>query len=442
MAWQKDQDARLRDEVWRTWLDNGLGVFVMRKPGFHKRYAVFSTRYGSIDNRFRRHDRPDVIEVPDGIAHFLEHQLFEDESGHVFNAFADLGASVNAYTSHVMTSYLFSATDNFPQAFDRLLDFVQAPHFTEAGVQKEIGIIEQEIRMYQDQPRHRLWMNLLQALYHVHPVRIDIAGTPESIRRITADTLQLCYDTFYHPSNMAVFVVGDVDPDAVLQQVADDMAGRNYRFRPPVERLFDPEPESVAEARVEEKMAAARPLYALGFKDAEAVRAGGGGGEAAGRRAALEALRREVTASLALSAALGRSSALYQELYDADLIDDGFGARHQAGSNFGHTVMAGETRDPHELHDRLTAGLERLRRDGIPEGEIRRAQRQGVGEFVQMFDSLEFIANGFLFYHFNGTSLFEYMQVLEQVTPDEVNARFTEHLRPEAAAVSIVWPKS
>src|SRR5690606_29900596 len=163
-----------------------------------------------------------------------------------------------------------------------------------------------------------------------------------------------------HPSNMAVFVVGDVDPDAVLQQVADDMAGRNYRFRPPVERLFDPEPESVAEARVEEKLAAARPLYALGFKDTEAVRAGEGGGEAG---------RRDVTASLALSAALGRSSGLDEELYDADWIDDGFGARHQAGPNFGRTVMAGETRDPHELHDRLTAGLERLRRDGIPEGE-------------------------------------------------------------------------
>ena len=242
MRWQVVQDPRLRDRVMHTRLDNGLGVFVMPKPGFHKRYAVFSTHYGSIDNRFRRPDRPDVIEVPDGIAHFLEHQLFEDESGHVFNAFADLGASVNVYTSHTMTSYLFSTTDNFPQAFQRLLDFVQKPHFTPAGVEKEVGIIEQEIQMYQDQPRHRLVMNLLQALYHVHPVRIDIAGTPESIRAITAETLYTCYDTFYHPSNMAVFVVGDVDPDAVLMQVRDDMAARDYTFREPVERLFEREP--------------------------------------------------------------------------------------------------------------------------------------------------------------------------------------------------------
>src|SRR5690606_17846313 len=243
MAWTVLRDERLQEQVYQARLDNGLGVFVMPKPGFHKKYAVFSTRYGSVDNRFRRPDRDEVIQVPDGIAHFLEHQLFQDASGHVFNAFADLGASVNAYTSYTMTSYLFSTTDNFPQAFDKLLDFVQAPHFTEAGVRKEIGIIEQEIRMYQDFPRHRLSQNLLQALYHVHPVRIDIAGTVESIREITADTLQLCYDTFYHPSNMAVLVVGDVEPDAVLQQVLDDMAGRRYSFRPPVQRLFDPEPE-------------------------------------------------------------------------------------------------------------------------------------------------------------------------------------------------------
>lgn len=428
MAWTVLRDERLQEQVYQARLDNGLGVFVMPKPGFHKKYAVFSTRYGSVDNRFRRPDRDEVIQVPDGIAHFLEHQLFQDASGHVFNAFADLGAAVNAYTSYTMTSYLFSTTDNFPQAFDKLLDFVQAPHFTEAGVRKEIGIIEQEIRMYQDFPRHRLSQNLLQALYHVHPVRIDIAGTVESIREITADTLQLCYDTFYHPSNMAVLVVGDVEPDAVLQQVLDDMAGRRYSFRPPVQRLFDPEPEDVAQARVETTMAAARPLYAVGFKDTPS-------GDP--QRDLLD----EVTATLALSAALGRSSALYQELYEADLIDDTFSARFVGGGHFAHTIIAGETKDPEELHRRLLAGLERLRERGIPAEDIRRTQRQAVGEFVQLFDSLEFIANSFLYFHFKGVSLFDYMRALAEATPEQVNARLAEHLRPERSAVSIVWPQ-
>src|SRR5690606_2982267 len=231
MAWQTMYSQLLEERVVFTRLPSGLEVFVMPRPGFQKRYAVFSARYGSIDNRFRRPGTGQELEVPDGIAHFLEHQLFEDEEGHVFNSFAALGASVNAYTSHTMTRYPFSTTDNFEAALDRLLDFVQAPHFTPEGVQKEIGIIEQEIRMYQDQPRHRLGMNLLEALYHAHPVRIDIAGTVESIRRIDPETLYACYDTFYHPSNMAVFVVGDVDPEVVLAQVEADVGPRGYAPR-------------------------------------------------------------------------------------------------------------------------------------------------------------------------------------------------------------------
>ena len=186
-------------------------------------------------------------------------------------------------------------------------------------------------------------------------------------------------------------------------------------------------------------MTAARPLYAIGFKDIPAAGAVSQSGNF--RDEVLRRLRTEVTTSLALSAALGRSSALYQELYEADLIDDGFGTRFQSGGNFGHTYMGGETRDPDELHERLMAGLKRLRAEGLPEAEVRRAQRQAVGEFVQLFDSLEFIANGFLFYHFKDTSLFEYMQVLERVTPDEVNERLATHLRAENAAVSIVRPQ-
>lgn len=428
MPWQTLHDERLQETVLHTQLEEGLGVFVMPKPGFHKRYAVFSTNYGSIDSEFRRAGEEQDRAVPDGIAHFLEHQLFEGETGHVFDAFANLGASVNAYTSHTMTSYLFSATDNFEQAFGHLLDFVQKPHFTAAGVNKEVGIIEQEIQMYQDQPRHRLQMNLLQALYHVHPVRIDIAGTSETIRKIDADALQLCYDTFYHPSNMAVFVVGDVDPDAVLQQVREDLAGRNYERRDEVERIFPEEPGAPATRRVEATLRAARPLYALGFKDATIP------------TDPREQLRLDVTTSLVLSTALGRSSELFQELYEADLIDDGFGSRYSVGPRFGHTVIAGETRDPEQLHARLLAGLERLRKDGLNEEDVRRAQRQAAGEFVQLFNSLEFIANSFLYYHFKEVTVFDYMEMLQAVTPEQANERLAAHLRDEQAALSLVVP--
>lgn len=428
MTWQKWHNDLLQETVWHTRLEEGLGVFVMPKPGFHKRYAVFSTNYGSVDSEFRPAEAQAPVGVPDGIAHFLEHQLFESESGHVFDAFANLGASVNAYTSHTMTSYLFSATDNFEAAFAKLLDFVQTPHFTDEGVAKETGIIEQEIQMYQDQPRHRLHMNLLQSLYHAHPVRIDIAGTPETIGRIDKGTLQLCYDTFYHPSNMAVFVVGDEDPDAILEQVRRDVARRGYERRDAVERLFPEEATAPARNRVEETMRAARPLYALGVKEGTVA------------KDPKEQLRIDVTTSLVLSAALGRSSALYQELYEADLIDDGFGARYQSGPGFGHTVVAGETRDPEQLHERLLSGLAKLRKSGLSEGDVRRAQRQAAGEFVQLFDSLEFIANSFLYYHFKQATVFDYMQLLQEVTPEQVNERLREHVRDEQMALSLVLP--
>lgn len=327
-----------------------------------------------------------------------------------------------------MTSYLFSATDRFEDAFAHLLDFVQRPHFTDRGVAKEMGIIEQEIQMYQDQPRHRLQMNLLQALYHVHPIRIDIAGTVETIRRIDPKTLQLCYDTFYHPSNMAIFVVGDVHPERVLQQVKQDVTGRGYEGRGSIERLFPEEPPSPAQHRVEATLRTAQPMYALGFKD-ESV-----------PDDPQKQLRLDVVTSLALTAALGRSSELFQELYDADLVDDGFGARYTIGPRFGHSVIAGETRDPQQLHERLSAGLERLRKEGLKEEDVRRVQRQAAGEFVQLFNSLEFIANSFLYYHFKGVTVFDYMQLLQQVTPAQVNERLAQHFRQEQSALSLVLP--
>src|SRR5690606_38157317 len=215
---------QLDEELTVGTLPNGLEVFVLRKPGFSKKYAVFSTRYGSIDRTFRHPGDGTWHTVPDGIAHFLEHKLFEEEGGNAFDRFAALGASANAYTSYTMTSYLFSCSDHFRENLDILLDYVQEPYFTDENVEKEKGIIEQEIRMYQDHAAYRTMRTLLNCLYHQHPVRIDILGSVESIRRIDKDTLYRCHEAFYHPSNMALFVVGEVDPGEVFELVEADMA--------------------------------------------------------------------------------------------------------------------------------------------------------------------------------------------------------------------------
>lgn len=423
------ENRLLQEKVYTETLESGLKVFVLPKPGFHKKYAVFATRYGSVDSVFAPPGRPEPLAVPDGIAHFLEHKLFEEEYGNVFDKFAELGASANAYTSYTLTSYLFSCTDRFPESFDLLLDFVQRPYFTEENVEKEKGIIEQELRMYEDHPDRCLYINLLEALYHKNPVRLDIGGTVESIRLITKDLLYTCYETFYHPDNMAVFAVGDFDPEAVLAQVRRDAAERGARPQGPIRRFYPEEPTSIREGRVEDELAISRPRYALGFKDPDA----GLAGEAL--------LRRELATNVVLRLCLGRSSTLFNSLYEQGLIDDHFSGRYSGAMQFGHTVIGGETSDPERLHAALVEGVERLCREGVRPGDFERVRRQYIGSFLDAFNSLEFIANSFLSNYFRDISLFDYVEAVDALTLDALNERLHDHFDFGRSAVSVLWPK-
>lgn len=282
--------------------------------------------------------------------------------------------------------------------------------------------------MYQDQAGHRIMLNLLGALYHENPVRIDILGTVDSIYRIDKELLYRCHETFYHPSNMALFVVGDVDPQRVLEQVDRDLQQRGYRPRPPVERFYPHEPLPVKQSRVEDRLNVSRPRYALGFKDDVSGLAG------------RDLLRREVVTELLLATVFGKSSAFYQRLYEEGLIDDRFGARYSCSPLFGFTVIGGETRDPERLDEALREEIQRIRTRGLDPDDIRRLQRREMGDFLRVFNSLEFIANGFLHYHFAGSSLLEYLDVLAEVDVAAVEERLQEHLDLERSAVSIIRP--
>ncbi|HEX6972038.1 MAG TPA: insulinase family protein, partial [Limnochordia bacterium] len=272
-------------------------------------------------------------------------------------------------------------------------------------------------------------INLLQALYHVNPVRIDIGGTVDSIRQITKELLYTCYGTFYHPQNMAVFAVGDFDAEAVLEQVRRDAADRSHARREEISRSYPDEPPGVREHRVEDELVISRPRLALGFKD----RTVGLSGEAL--------LRRELATNVVLRLCLGRSSPLFSRLYDLGLIDDHFSGRYSGAVRFGHTVISGETPDPERLYEELITGLERLRQEGVRRDDFERVRRQYIGSFLDAFNSLEFIANGFLSNHFRGISLFDYVEAVDALTLDELNARLQEHFDRGQAAVSILWPK-
>lgn len=425
------ENRELQESLYHYRISPGMDLYVLPRPGYQKKYAVFSTRFGSIDNCFRVEPEKDLTILPDGVAHFLEHKLFEDEQGNVFDRFAALGASANAYTSFTQTAYLFSCTANFEQNLTQLMDFVQDPYFTDQTVQKEQGIIGQEIKMYEDHPHWQVFFNLLAGLYCEHPVRNDIAGTVESISKITPDLLHRCYNTFYHPSNMALFIIGDINPDDVGSQVEDNMADRNYKPLGTIVRSYPDEPDIINQERTVQELVVSEPIIYVGFKDMVV-------GKLQGR----DLMRREILMELLLDILFGSSEELYNELYREDLIDENFGSEYTAEINYGYSMIGGETSDPEKLYRRIMAAISQVRKTGISKEQFERHRRKVLGGYIRRFNSLEFIANNFLAYRFRGTDLFQLPSVLHETNREEAMALIDENLDPARHAVSIIMPDS
>jgi predicted Zn-dependent peptidase len=416
---------KLQETVWRERMDNGLEVYVLPKPGFAKTYATFTTKFGSIDNRFRP-PGGEEIRVPDGIAHFLEHKMFEEPEGDIFSTFANQGASANAFTSFDRTVYLFSATRLVSENLKTLIDFVQNPYFTDENVEKEKGIIIQEIGMYRDNPDWRVYFGLIEALYVRHPVHIDIAGTAESVRSITKEMLYDCYNAFYHPSNMTLFVVGGVEPQAVMEQVRRNQSSKTFGPGGAIERVFEEEPLRVRNPRVTLELPVSLPKCLFGFKEAPGADQGD------------EAVKRELASKLMLEALLGPSSELYQSLYDDNLISDSFGHEYNTGPGYAFSVIGGETRDPDELQSRVCGALYDAAERGIDPGVFERARRKRIGTFLRMMNSPEAIAGEFTRYRHKGGDLFRLVELYESLTTEDIDARLREHVSPDRLAVSIV----
>ncbi|ANS74060.1 zinc protease [Paenibacillus yonginensis] len=416
---------KLQETLYHEKMENGLEVYVLPKPGFSKTYATFSTKYGSIDNHFKVEGQ-DEVKVPDGIAHFLEHKMFEEPEGDIFSTFASHGASANAFTSFNQTVYLFSATDYVYENIETLVNFVQNPYFTDQNVEKEKGIIGQEINMYQDNPDWRVYFGLIEAFYKVHPVHIDIAGTVESIGTITKETLYTCYNAFYHPSNMLLFVVGGVDPEQVLKRVRDNQAGKNYKPQGNIERLFDQEPHAVAEAKKVIKLPVSLPKCLFGFKDTKV----GLTGEAL--------IRRDLVTKLMLDLLFGSSTKLYQKLYDMELISDSFGHEYNSDENYSFSAVGGDTRDPDLLLSTVKEEVTKLAGSGFERTDFERAVKKKIGGHLRMLNSPENIAHEFTRYRFRGGDLFSVVQLYESITLDEVNERLREHADWNQLAVSLV----
>ncbi|MEF7437547.1 pitrilysin family protein [Paenibacillus lautus] len=415
----------LQETLYYEVMDNGLHVYVLPKPGFQKTYATFATKYGSVDNHFKVQGESET-QVPDGIAHFLEHKMFEEPEGDIFAKFASNGASANAFTSFDQTVYLFSATENIHENLETLIDFVQNPYFTDQNVEKEKGIIGQEINMYQDNPDWRVYFGLIEAMYKVHPVHIDIAGTVESIGTITKEDLYTCYNAFYHPSNMLLFVVGGVDPEETMNLIRSNQARKSYDKQGSIERLFDPEPQDVEEKRRESRLAVSLPKCLFGFKEKQVG------------LSADEQLRRDLTTKLMMDLLFGSSTELYQKLYDEDLISDSFGHEYNSSPQYAFSAVGGDTKDPDQLLERIRTEVDKLKAAGFQASDFERARKKKMGGYLRMLNSPENIAHEFTRYQFRGADFFNVLPVYESITLDDVNRRLQEHLDWNQLAVSIV----
>ncbi|MGI6308983.1 MAG: EF-P 5-aminopentanol modification-associated protein YfmH [Dethiobacteria bacterium] len=430
MRWQVKQNDSLKEKIFHVALEGGPELYILPRKGYNKKYAIFSTRFGSIDNTFRIIDNGEEEEIilPDGVAHFLEHKLFDEEEGNVFDRFAYYGASPNAFTSFTNTTYLFSCTDFFAENFKLLLDFVQAPYFTEESVAKEQGIIQQEIRMYQDNPDWRVYFDLLKALYAHHPVRNDIAGTVESISKITKDILYKCYYTFYHPRNMAIFVTGDLVPEDIFRLVEGNLAGRSFPpFHAP-QRLYPREEAVVHQKEVTLELSVSQPLLNMGFKDTYSYLEG------------RELLTRELISELLLEMVFGKSGPLFTSLYEEGLIDEHFSFGFTAECSYGYTLLGGRTKNPEKLHEKLLAGIKKMKKKGLGAESFARYKRKMRGQLLSSFNSLEFIANNYLAYRFRQIDFFEILDVLEKITIKDLEKRMHEHFQEDLHAISVVYP--
>jgi len=405
---------------------SGLKAFVVPKKGYSKKHAAFTTHYGSINNEFVLPGEKEPIRVPDGIAHFLEHKLFEQKDGSVMDKFSALGSRPNAYTSFSQTVYLFSCTDLFDENFKLLLDYVQNPYITEESVEKEKGIIAQEIDMYRDDPGWRSFFNLLCAFYHNNPVKIDIAGTVESISKINREILYKCYNTFYHPSNMMILVVGDVDPDSVFRQVEESIKVKESI--PKIDRIFPEEPIEIKQNYIEQSLAVSTPLFQMGFKDTPEYTKG------------MESLQREIGIKLLLEMIMGKSSKLYNYLYSQGLINNTFEFDYTNEECYAFSMFGGESTDPKRVRDEICKEIERLKKDGLDKESYERLKKAMKGRFLRNFNSIENISHTFISVYFKGVYLFDYFDIYDKITFEYVTELLHEHFNMSAQALSVINP--
>lgn len=398
----------LKEELYYEQLANGLNVYILPKRGFKKYYATFSTKYGSIDNKFVPIGKEELITVPDGIAHFLEHKMFESETGDAFEKFTEYAAKSNAFTSFNRTAYLFSCTSYFEENLNLLLDFVQEPYFTEENVEKEKNIIAQEISMYDDNPDWRLYFGTIENMFKDNVVKVDIAGTVESIYKITKDLLYECYNTFYHPANMLLFVVGDVDIENTFELIRNNQGKKEFESFTKLDKNYVFESNKVSKKTETLKMDVSTPKIAVGIKNNES------------RLLGKDLMKYEIALDIIFDYLFSNSSENYQKLLDEELINNTFSYELTIEYSYGFGIISSDTQKPDELIKRINEILTSARNLKINEEDFKTIKNKILGDSIKSLNSPEAIANSFTRYKFSEMNMFDAIKEYENISLEDI----------------------
>ncbi len=421
---KKQTFEKLGETLYTEVLDNGLTVYVVPKPDFGKSYAFFATRYGGMDTKFQLEGQ--WHDTPAGIAHFLEHKMFDTEDGNALQDLAANGASPNAFTSNAITGYYFESTEKFEENLRILLSFVSVPYFTKESVDKEQGIIGQEIRMIEDDPEWRVYMALVEGLYHHHPVRTSVAGTVESISHITHETLYACHKAFYDPANMVLTVAGNVDPERVCAIAREILPQQGGRAIP--RNYGDAEPETAYTSEQTLQMEVATPIFYLGYKVTP---------QPDGR----ERYRQSLLGDLACEAVLGSSSPLYAKLYAEGLINKSFSAAYEDEPGAAFVMAGGESRDPKAVRAAVQDEVERIVREGVDAALWERLKKAAYGSEVRGLNSFEKICVELAQSYFAGEDFFSFPEEYAAITKEDVEAFIRLNMMSDRSTLAVVEPK-
>lgn len=417
--------SKIQEKAYIEKLDNGLKVIIVPKKETNKKYIIWGTNFGSNDNRFIYPETNEEVIVPDGVAHFLEHKMFEQPDGtNSLDTLMALGLEANAYTTNDHTAYLFESSDDesFYKGLDEFMDYVQSPYYTDQNVEKEKGIIGQEIMMYDDDPGFQLYLGTLQGLYEKHPIRIDIAGSIESITGIHPDILYKCYNTFYNPANMVLVASGNFEPEQFLEEIKKRL--KDTKKIENVTRIFEEEPERIYQNYNEKTMSVSMPIFMIGIKDRIVQPE--------------ERVKRHMAIEVLLGLLIGKSSSLYKELYEKQYIFGEADFEYEFSKNYAHVLISGQSNNPQIVQKMLKDEVQKLKKSGINLEDFARIKRKIYGDFVTEFNEVSSISRMFLADSIKEINSFDYVDKYEEITEEYATNVLNEVFNDDKMVLSVV----